>query len=341
MASYGKINSKKIPLLKEISNPSFPISPKDPEFLNYYAAIKLNIKKNYKKHSKNNDSNNLNSKFQYKKMIENSPAINNSKIKPLDFSDNINDNKLLEKYRKNNNNQKRQNLSAHKKNIYLQMYSSRDNINNLNIISPKNIIGNDQLVNINKNYLNNLRNHNLNKNILNSNNSYSNNINIINNKSSSNINKIPKLISQKSTFNESNLKMDINNIDINSRKESKIKLIFNNKNHVTKLKTDNQDTPIILKKKDSSLPSTNNNPGSDLKNYNDNNNISGGYKLHLKKQNIDASNKSNIIDMNINDIVNKNEPKKKKKVKGPEDLHFYYILVIQEGKKKEKQFEKD
>ena len=45
--------------------------------------------------------------------------------------------------------------------------------------------------------------------------------------------------------------------------------------------------------------------------------------------------------MNINDIVNKNEPKKKKKIKGPEDLHFYYILVIQEGKKKEKQFEKD
>ena len=49
--------------------------------------------------------------------------------------------------------------------------------------------------------------------------------------------------------------------------------------------------------------------------------------------------------MNVNNFINikKNLQNNTKKdmIRGPEDLHFYYIVVIQDGKKTEKQFEKD
>ena len=53
--------------------------------------------------------------------------------------------------------------------------------------------------------------------------------------------------------------------------------------------------------------------------------------------------------MNINNFLNikndqktENDTKKvKKKIKSPEDLHFYYITVIQEGKQSESKFEQD
>ena len=50
--------------------------------------------------------------------------------------------------------------------------------------------------------------------------------------------------------------------------------------------------------------------------------------------------------MNLNNYMNIKEEKeklkiKKDKVNGPEDLHFFYISFFQEGKLREKEFEKD
>ena len=40
-------------------------------------------------------------------------------------------------------------------------------------------------------------------------------------------------------------------------------------------------------------------------------------------------------------ILEKRNQKKKNSINGPEDLHFYYIQVLQEGKKNESKFEND
>ena len=178
------------------------------------------------------------------------------------------------------------------------------------------------------------------------NNSFYKNI-IINNNSSKNINPNSNLLNQKKSNNNYYLKTEKYNIGAKTPKESNIKLIFNNKNiNGKKL----EDTPIILKKKDSSLPLKNNN-GNNLKVSIDKNASNGEYKLHLKKPTKNISNDNNIINMNLNNYINiqkdekiileNNYKEKKKKINGPEDLHFYYIKVIQEGKETEIGFEKD
>ncbi len=374
MNTYGKNNENKKYIFKEGSNPLFPISNKTPNSLNYYSAIKLNIKSDLKKHKKIT-SNDIISNFQNKKMIENSSAVKNireinktysssrakedkqiiklnnsklSKIRPLDFSSNINDSGIIEKFNNNNNYHKKSLLSANKvrnkSNINLEM-TSRDYRNNLNIISCKNL-GNSQILNNNNNAFS-LKKTNINKNIIDinssNNNSYYNNI-IINNNSSSNINSNPNLINQKRTNNNYYLKTDTNIRGNKTPKESNVKLIFTNKNIFGKKL---EEQPIILKRKDSSsLPLTNTNTGNDLKISIDKNIFNGEYKLHLKKPKRNVSNENNIINMNLNNYINIKEEKaemkrKRNKLNGPEDLHFYYISFIQEGKLREKEFEKD
>jgi hypothetical protein len=272
-------------------------------------------------------------------MIENSPALNTSKvkIKPLDFSTNPNDSKIYEKIIKENMSKKQPNFSANKSNIL-------ENKNNINIISPKNIFEKSQILNINhKNNIFSVRNPNIYKNIVeinNSNNkSYINNI-IINN-SSTNINQ--NLLTKKPKNSNNNSKININNIDINNtkEKEANIKLLFKNNNNGTekKIKFDNLDTPVSLNRKDSPLPFTYTNPN----NLKEKNIFNGNYKLHLKKQR-NISDLNDILKMNnINNFMNQelklnSNSKKKKKITGPEDLHFYFINVIQDGKKNEKEF---
>lgn len=377
MTSHKKNNESKKFMFKEVSNPLFPISNKMSNNLNYYSAIKLNLKPDLNKHIKKLASNDINStNIQYKKLIENASAIktkkeinktysstsrpkeensniiqlNNSKlskIKPLDFSANINNSAISEKYKKNNNNnQKRALLSAsklkNKTNIDLDAYSPKEFKNNINIISPSNL-GTSQIFNNNKNNIYSLRKPNINnKNIIginNSNsNSYYNNI-IINNNSSTNINTNFNLINTKKPNNNYYLKTDMNNnIGTTTPKESNVRLIFNNKN-LTKKKL--EDPPIILKRKDSSLPLANTNPDNKLKYSIDKNIFNGEYKLHLKKTKKNYTKDNNYLKKNEKIIIDDTIKKKKNNIKGPEDLHFYYIQAIQEGKKTELDFEKD
>lgn len=376
MASHGK--NKNI-LFKEGSNPLFPKSNKFPNPINYYSAVKLNIKLNLKNTNKKLSSNYVNSNMNNKKIKENSALknfkeinktyssasrakeenpiikLNNiklSKIKPLNFSPNINDIENIEKY-KNNNSHKKSYLSEtkekNKTNINLESNSLRDYKNNLNIISPN--FRNSKIINFNESTYS-LRKTNNNKNIIeinNSNNSsYYNNI-IINNNSSGNIKTNSNFSNQKYSSNFNYLKTEKNDRDFHTPKDSNLKLIFNNKNIFSK-KLD--DPPIILKKKDSSsLPLANSKPGNNLKFSNDKNIFNGEYKLHLKKSKKNITNANNINKMNINNYINNKEEeelilenrnqKKKNKIDGPEGLHFYYIQVIQEGKKNESKFEKD
>ena len=339
MASYEKNKAKNFGF-KEGNNPSFPLPNKKINLINYYSALKLDNKKDFKRLKKNTNTKTY-TDLEYKNIIENSSRLNNSKIKikPLDFSSNTNSSKILENIIKENMNNKKPLLISNKTNINSGINTTRDNRSNINIISPKSIFDKSQVININnvnkKNIINQI-NPNISKNLIeisesSNNKSYINNI-IINN-SSTNIN---------SDHVNNNSKIHINNIEINSPKESNVKLIFKNNNSTKKLKVDNLDTPIVLKRNESPFPFSATNQNI-LKNMN---NFNGHYKLSFK-------NKRNISDLNdilnadyIKNFINnelkfKYELKKKKKISGPEDLHFYYILMIQDGKKNEIEFEKD
>ena len=339
MASYGKNKSKNYSF-KEENNPLFPISNKKKNLVNYYSALKLNNKIDLKKQSKNINVNPYNN-IQYKKKIETS-GLNNPKIKikPLEFSSSANNSQILEKIVKETRSKKQLLLASNKTNNNFRMKTSRENINNKNISSPRNNFDKSQIININninKNNLFNNRIQNIYKNFVEINDSndkpYINNI-IINN-SSTNIN-----LSQINN----NSKININNIEINNQKESNIKLIFkkNNINSPKKLKIDNLDFPIVLKRKDNPLTSTSTN-----QKISENKIIfAGNYKILFKKQ----RNISDLNDILNNDNTNNfikqefnfnNEPKKKNSISGPENLHYYYISVIQKGKKKEIEFEKE
>ena len=353
MSSYGK-NIKNL-TFKDISNPLFPLKSKNKNSGNYYSSVKINIKADVIKHNKKLNSNNINTNLQHKKLIDNSPAINNSKLstfKYLDFSTNLNENKVLDKFKKNNTNYKKH-LSANKTNINLELRTTREFKNNLNIL-PENILENSQNVNNNRNFLYNLGRQNTNKNFIEitnpnySNNSYSNNF-IIPDNSSGNINKNNLPINQKKSLNKEILKTDTNNKILITPNEENIKLIFNSNIFSKKLRMENHDNPIALRRKESPSPLAYTSSGNNLKYSIDKNVFGGEYKLHLKRPKRNISNQNNIINMNINNFLNikndqktENDTKKvKKKIKGPEDLHFYYITVIQEGKQNESKFEQD
>ena len=273
-------------------------------------------------------------------MIE-TTGLNNPKIKikPLEFSSSTNNSQILEKKVKENRSRK-QRLTSNKTNTNFRVNTSRENMYNKKINSPRNNFDKSQIININnvnKNNLFNNKNQNIYKNIVEINESngqpYINNI-IINN-SSTNIN---------SSQINNNSKININNIEINNQKESNVKLIFKNNNINTpkKLKIDNLDFPITLKRKDSPLASNNMN-----QNLTKNKNIfDGNYKILFKKQR-NISDLNNILNNDIPSNFIKqefnfnNEPKKKKTINGPEDMHYYYISVIKKGKKIEIEFEKE
>ena len=354
MTLQDKNKDNKKYMFKEGSNPLFPISNKSPNPLKNYSAVKLNIKIDLKKKNKKLSSNYLNTNPNSKKILENSafknykeinktylssrkkdenPIINAnlSKIKPLNFTKNINNSGILEKYQ-NLTNTRKANFSANKQknksDINLEINSS--DYNNFNFLSPKNnrnpnFLDNNNIYSVRK-PVNNKNKNFIEINNINSN-SYYNNI-IINNNS----------FTQKNS--DIQPKIDKNNRGIKTPKESNVKLIFNNK-RICEKKPD--DTPIILKRKDSSsLPLTNTNTGNNLKISIDKNIFNGEYKLHLKKSIRNFSNQKNIINNYIkSDKKITLEKNKKKKINGPEDLHFFYIQGIQEGKLNEREFDKD
>ena len=351
MSSFGKNNNNNN-LFKEGNNPLFPISNKNINLYNYNNALKININSDIIKNSNKKLNSNISTNLQHKKFIENSPTnpkLKLSKYKQLDFPSNSSDNKLLDIYGNKKNNKKKY-LSSNKTNINLMSNTTK---NNLDIIPSKNDLGTSKNVNNNKNNKYSIRKQNR-KNIeifdKSNNNSYFNNINLIYNNSSNDINKITdiNLISQKANLNSNiKLKNDINNIGLNSPKEANIKLIFSHKNNNSG-KNSNRDLPIALIRKDSSLPLTNTNPGNKVKISIDKNIFDNEYKLYLKRPKRNASNINSGVNINLNNFMKERSSrnleinaKKNKKIKCPEDLHFYYISVIQEGKKNETQMEKD
>ena len=161
MTSQEKNNSKKY-MFKEGSNPLFPISNKNPSSLNYYSAVNINYKTESNRHNKKQLSNEIITNLQHKKIIDKSSEkktykeinktystsrpkeekqllklniSNLSKIKPLDFSSNININnsQVLDKYP-----HKKSLLSANKAynktNINLDIDSSRYFKNNIQLV---------------------------------------------------------------------------------------------------------------------------------------------------------------------------------------------------------------
>ena len=369
MASQGKKNDKKKYMFKEGSNPLFPISHKIPNQLDYSAsALKLNVKMDINKLSKKLTSNILPKKIHEisrdtknykdinktysssKQKGENQPIkLNNiklSKIRPLDFPSNIKEIGVAEKYKYISSNNKKGNLSTTKEKNKTEIIDYKNLLNYK--LSPQNLAN---YKNINFNNYNNaysVRKPILNKNIIelnSANNSFYKKI-IINNNSSTNIKANFNFIKPKKQTNNLYLKTDKYDRDIKTPKESKVKLIFNNKNIEKKL----EDIPIDLKRKESSLPLEANITGNDLKFSLDKNLFNGEYKLHLKRSKKNFSNENNIINMNLNNYININKDeelileqyrKKKNQIMGPEDLHFYYINALQEGKKNENKFEKD
>ena len=351
MSSFGKNNNKNYSF-KEGNNPLFPISNKNINLYNYNNALKININSDIIKNNNKKLNSKISTNLQHKKFIENSPVnpkLKLSKYKQLDFPSNISDNRLLDIYG-NSKNHKKKYLSTNKTNINLIPNTTR---NDFDIIPSKNVLGTSQNINNNKNNKYSMRKQNR-KNIeifdTSNNNSYFNNINIIYNNSSTDINKIAdtNLINQKANYNGNiRLKPDINSTGLNSPKEANIKLIFSNKKNNSG-KNSNRDLPITLKRKDSSLPLTYTNPGNKVKTSIDKNIFDNEYKLYLKRPKRNASNINNGPNINLNNFIkersNRNleiNAKINKKLKCPEDLHFYYISVIQEGKKNESQMEKD
>ena len=344
MSSFGK-NSKKNYSFKEGNNPLFPISNKNINLYNCNNALKININTDILKNNNKRLNSNISTNLQHIIFVENSPVnskLKISKYKQLDFSSNISENKLIDIYGKDKSNKKKY-LSSNKTNINLMPNTTR---NNYDIISSKNVLGSSQKMNNNKNSLRKKNRKNME--IFDSNNnSYFNNINIFYNNSSTDINKIAdsNLINKKTNlYSNVKLKTDINYIGLNSPKEASIKLIFKNKND-NNGKNNNLDLPITLKRKDSFLPLTYTNPGNNMQYSIDKNIFDNEYKLYLKKPKRNASNLNSGINLNLNNFVEgknmENNTKKNKKIKCPEDLHFYYILVIQEGKKNETEMEKD
>jgi hypothetical protein len=346
MSSFGK-NNKNIYSFKEGNNPLFPKSNKNINLFNYNNALRININSDIMKNNNKKLNSNISTNLLHKRFVENSPMnskINILKYKQLDFPSNISDNKLIDIYGKSKSN-KKQYLSSNKTNIDLIPYTTR---NYFDIISSKNALGTSQKMINNKNNKYSLRKQNRkNKGIFDSNNnSYFNNINIIYNNSSTDINKIAdnNLNTQKTNLNSNlKLKTDIKNIGLNSPKDAKIKLIFKNKNE-NNGKNSKLDLPMALKRKDSSLPLTYTNPGNNVKYSIDKKFFDSEKKLYLKRPKRNASNINCEPNLNLDNFVKEKmeiNTKKNKKFKCPEDLHFYYILVIQEGKKDEKHMEKD
>ena len=321
MSSNGKNNkNNKKYIFKEGSNPLFPISNKLPNYLNYYSQIKIN-KRKINKNNKLIIINDRNSNLQNKKIIENYSAIKNI--------NKINNSYSLSRPKIDNKQLKITNLSFSKiKN--LEFSSSvgdirnsekhLNNINNLKINDKKDI---EKRINIeindsfSKDFKNNIK-------VISPNQKYLGDSIIFNN-NKSNIYSLRKPNLQKIEFNNTNyilndiysnnnknnynyinqlnyvknyLLTDINNKNKKSSNISNVKIIFNYRN-INEKNLNTCDTPILLKRKDSPILLTNTNPGN--------------LKCSFAKM-------------------------KKNNSKGPEDLHFYFISVIQDGKKKEAEF---
>ena len=161
-----------------------------------------------------------------------------------------------------------------------------------------------------------------------------------------NINNTNSYISNRQSYDL--LKTDTNN----TSSDLNIKLVLPGNNIFgKKLVNQNYDdiigTPSGLFKKNNQSNFKFNTPGNILKNFYNNPNIKFNKEEQLIKESFtnqstnDSKNKKRIksIDKSISGIDYFNEKNKRHKNRCPEDLHFFYINMIQKGKKMEKNIE--
>ena len=346
--------------LKIISNmkidkkDNFPgISPKytklNPVTQNIHTSQGINnlaeISKTYSLSKPKNENKSLSSKYKLSKIISN------------DLSSRISNSKVSDIY----NTKKYDNSNSFK----IETNTTFDN-NKINILKNSNMI-NDSI-----NGLRNLSIKNKTKQNIYSNNK--NNTNLNNDNSTNNSN----LATKRETIGNLYLKTDINDIYINAPKDNNYKLDnFDKKLIIFSKNNEILGTPGGLLRKNNKIVLANTTPENKLKISLDQNKqkiIDDGLKLKAKKIKKDDNNINNnsnnittikpnknehiilesINNSNANTKTIKNkftiesiqfnkesllEKKKNKLYKCPEELHFYYISVLQEGKKNEIEFE--
>ena len=293
----------------------------------------------------------MNSKYKLSKVVSN------------DLSSRINESKILDIYNNTKNTTKVSPLNSFK----METNSTYDNIN----------IFKDS-IKINNKSINGLRNLDNNNRNINENYSYNNNINNEISSNNSNIatkrETIGKLyvntdiseIGLNTPKNNNNFKLVLPNKNIFDKK-----LVINCKNNNNNYLL---DTPLETFNKNNQILLTNTTPENKLKNaFNEGNQnkMKEEIKLKIKKQKDNGRNNNNIntikpsknehliiesignahnfdsklinrkftIDSNKLNKDYLKQAKKNKLYKCPEELHFYYISVLQEGKKNEFEFE--
>jgi hypothetical protein len=306
--------------------------------------------------SKPKNENKINSKYKLSKIISN------------DISSKINTSRLLDSYNNSKNTFKTSQLNSFK--IDANSVFENINKNNLNYLLSSNLASNS-------NSINGMRNINMkkeiNENINSKNDSYSNNI--LNDNSTNNSN----FESKRETTGQSCMKTDINDYYLKTPNDNNIKLVLPNKNFFDKkliIKSEKNDifnTPYGIMRNNNQLLLGNGTPEIKLKcSIDKNNNNIFNERIKLSSINPKGNNKNNNINtikpsknehIILESICNSNSDdskikkrkftidskelnkdnmkqiKKNKIYKCPEELHFYYISVLQEGKKNENEFE--
>ena len=343
--------------IKSEKKGNFPdITPKytklNPVTQNIHTSQGINnlteISKTYSLSKPKNENKSLSSKYKLSKITSN------------DLSTRINKSKISDIY-----NKKYDNSNSFK----IETNVTFDN-NKINILKTSNII-NDSI--------NGLRNLNIKnrtkENIYTNNDTYKNNTNLINDNSTNNSNS--NLATKRETIGNLYLKTDINDIYINTPKDNNYKLDNFDKKLVIFKNNEIFGTPGGLLRKNNKILLANTTPENKIKISLDQNKqkiVDSSLKLKTRKNRNDDNN-TNINSNNITTIKpSKNEhiilesinnsnantktiknkitidsiqfnqdsliQKKKNKLnKCPEELHFYYITVLQEGKKNEIEFE--
>ena len=326
MSSNGKNNkNNKKYIFKEGSNPLFPISNNLPNYLSYYSNIKIN-KKKYNKNSKILIIDNRNSNLQHKKCIEN-------------YSSNKNINKINNTY-----------SSSRPKDDIKQLKLTNLSFSKIKNLDFSSSVGDIRYQEKNKNNMNNIYNFNLNDNKNNEkrinleiNNSalkeHKNNLNIIS--------PIPKYLGDSLIFN--NNKSNI--YSLRKPNINKNKIEFSHTNYIINdifPKCDIKNNPNLANQ----IKIAKNYLLTDINTKNKNTSNMSNVKLIFNNKNINDKSATHdtpilikrkesplfLAKTNPGNLKCSFEKNKKMNAKGPEDLHFYYITMIQEGKKKEVEF---
>jgi hypothetical protein len=281
-----------------------------------------------------------------------------SKIVASELSSNIRTSRILDTY----SNAKTTSKTSQNNSIKIEINNTSDNKGNLNNLKKSNVINAS-------NSNNNILNLKINKKIINEKISSSNDSfydKIIKELSAAN-NSNGNMGKKRETIGHIHIKTDINDIYKNSPKDKNMKLIFENKNSLEKkmeINTQNSyimGTPYNFLKVNNQIALPNTTPEIKLKcsldknnkllqkeaNSNKNNNriltIKPNKNEHIILESIPHVYDSKTIKTKFTlDSIETNQEYLKENKKGykcPEELHFYYITVLQEGKKNENSFE--